>query len=303
MTCSRNERLNITAYFEDKIPQERSSTCDAGSNYGSAVNLVELPAVLPFEDVLIEEFVLDSESCPSGEYLPDNEADNNNSFAPTINRPVFDFEEENVEVESGGRSRRDIDNRRKCCGSRASEDNITELSFVDDTAADPNYETGTYNKVLVSISSGKKRSRSRSRSRSIENKRSKSPSNSEKIQCLKCGKSYNKNWYNNHVKTHGDVFNYTCNLCDQKFKVKPYLTRHMKIHERLKVIKCSVCAGVFQGVEMLHDHLLTFHENVFRSGVCQSCDKDCKIAVNLNTHILKHHLGNSQRKKKPNVIN
>lgn len=318
----RNEKLNLTEYFKKKSPNLKRYSSGTGSVYGSSVNLSEIPVVSLLEDNLTQDLSASGVSDLEDEDLSHKEKENNSmclkkkikdentdkdqevvssndcsmkdanrnegmeGVRSTVRCRKYMSKDEDMVV-ANSRKRRAAYNLKTFLDKDSDEEN--EQLFLDDTFADPSYKTGTFSKTIASISRGR---RSKSKSPMRSNKRSKSPAASLKMQCPICEKQYNKSWYSNHLKTHSDVFDYHCEVCDQKFKIKTYLNRHMKNHEQLSFIKCAACAGVFRGVEALKEHLIAFHENVFRSAVCKLCGKNCKIAVNLNSHIAKHHLQN-----------
>lgn len=305
--------LNLTEYFKAKSPVVRRYSSGAESVYGSTVNLAQIPLLVPFEDPFTQGISAIRVSDLDSEDLSDKER-KNNSICHRRDIKVENEDKDLEVVRYNDYSKKDLNKNKDMkevrstgrCRTHTSEgmevvkanslkrraayslntlfnnsDEENEQFFEDDKVADPSYKLGTFTGIP-------KDKRPKFKSPITTNTRS--PSSSLKMQCPICEKSYNKSWYSNHLKTHSNVFDYQCDVCGHKFKVKAYLKKHMKNHEQLSLIKCVACPGVFQGVGILKEHLLAFHENVFRSGVCKLCGKNCKIAVNLNSHIAKHHL-------------
>lgn len=100
-----------------------------------------------------------------------------------------------------------------------------------------------------------------------------------------------------HMKTHADLKNFMCHLCDQKFFSDKVLQFHLEWHKKVKTKKwvCDEC-----GEELLRENSLLKHKRLKHSNqkknefVCGYCDKVCRSKQHHQSHILKHIYGPKQ---------
>lgn len=74
---------------------------------------------------------------------------------------------------------------------------------------------------------------------------------------------------NSHRETH--KINYACEQCGKKFKIRDYLTKHLRVHSRGKAHMCPICDKSFTLLGSQQVHLLK-HVGA-RPHVCDICDQ------------------------------
>jgi len=76
--------------------------------------------------------------------------------------------------------------------------------------------------------------------------------------------------------------NWVCDVCDKKFIIKEYLTKHKFLHSDKKPYQCGICKSSFADSSAFRRHERTHKSNVFS---CFVCDIQCKNPVSFKRHI------------------
>ena len=88
-----------------------------------------------------------------------------------------------------------------------------------------------------------------------------------------------------------------CEICDQEFKLKKSLSRHLShFHNQKKQYICDICHnGNFRNQSQLDSHMKTIHENK-KQYKCASCKKSFSVVGYLKRHINSVHNGQKDHK-------
>lgn len=97
-----------------------------------------------------------------------------------------------------------------------------------------------------------------------------------------------------HMKSHSDLKNFMCHICEQKFFSEKVLQFHLDWHTKTKPKKwvCDEC-----GEECLRENSLLKHKRLKHNTekkdefVCGNCGKVCRSKKHHESHILKHIYG------------
>uniref|UniRef100_A0A1B0D2D2 C2H2-type domain-containing protein n=1 Tax=Phlebotomus papatasi TaxID=29031 RepID=A0A1B0D2D2_PHLPP len=113
----------------------------------------------------------------------------------------------------------------------------------------------------------------------------------KEILCTQCGKVFlGKSSLTLHQRTHTDNLPFECSVCSRKFKIKYYLTAHMKIHlEYRKTFPCKYCKK-----ELKTKFIKEQHEQKHKmrgDGVPLYCVYDFKKKTYQEEQFLKYHEG------------
>ena len=84
-----------------------------------------------------------------------------------------------------------------------------------------------------------------------------------------------------------DKFSQLCVYCNQNFKTKGELEKHMKTHVSPSNQKCNICDDVFPSASILAEHKLT-HCKVVKGNVCVICKVQIKNEEGFYTHSQQH---------------
>ncbi|KAL4233189.1 hypothetical protein ACF0H5_007873 [Mactra antiquata] len=117
---------------------------------------------------------------------------------------------------------------------------------------------------------------------------SQDPGNVKLNQCEECGLYFLvKRLLNAHLKLkHPENFNFTCYICDKKFKSKGKLNGHMAIHMFVKPHSCMYCKKQFSDSSNLKMHL-HIHTGV-KNFKCNECGKAFRQKAHLDNHLVVH---------------
>ena len=111
------------------------------------------------------------------------------------------------------------------------------------------------------------------------------------FKCPQCDKIFpRRKQLEIHSQTHSNVRTISCDKCDSKFKLKGYLTKHIKtIHNKSELGKwiCALCQKKFSSQGALHIHKRTHAEKQFE---CSMCDMKFAQRCTLKVHIKAIHL-------------
>ena len=116
--------------------------------------------------------------------------------------------------------------------------------------------------------------------------------------CHKCGKFIRKGSLLQHIKAHAKEKRkdpYICYICGTKYLTKLYYKNHLREHNGLKRLTCSVCNKVFMTEENLNSHILT-HPAVPRPYKCRYCDATYKKENHRKMHENTRHIRNYSKK-------
>ena len=83
-------------------------------------------------------------------------------------------------------------------------------------------------------------------------------------------------------QVHQEKKKYPCEECNESFKFKNGLQKHVKIvHFRKKPFKCHICKGVgFRSKSGLNGHIIKFHEGK-KPFACDVCDEGFLTGIDL----------------------
>ncbi|XP_065081078.1 zinc finger protein 271-like isoform X2 [Ochlerotatus camptorhynchus] len=105
--------------------------------------------------------------------------------------------------------------------------------------------------------------------------------------CTKCTKVFinRGNLLNHAAECHGNVKNFTCEICSKSFKYNVQLRIHMRTHSGERPHTCEICHRGFSQLSNLRSHRKV-HSKV-KPYKCQLCLKSFTMLDNLTAHSLK----------------
>lgn len=132
--------------------------------------------------------------------------------------------------------------------------------------------------------------------------------------CSICNNTYDKEYEEIHMKSHTEIENYNCFICNRKFFTKENLEMHSKAHKQISKLSCTYCKKTFTTAESLEDHVSNQcqkrpyecqycgrrfarphekvkHERIHtgeKPHVCQICGKTFRISYCLTLHMRTH---------------
>lgn len=114
-------------------------------------------------------------------------------------------------------------------------------------------------------------------------------SGNTKFPCDACGfVCRSKHSLQSHfTRKHTDNYEYQCNFCSKKFKVKGDLTNHIRFHHKEKPIKCDVCGKLCLNSGSLYVHQKWAHYKPKYE--CHICKRRMVTQENLDQHLLTQH--------------
>ncbi|XP_069364474.1 uncharacterized protein [Maniola hyperantus] len=80
---------------------------------------------------------------------------------------------------------------------------------------------------------------------------------------------------------------YTCDVCENTFKWKSLLVKHIKTHSDIKPFTCKFCHFKTKYKESLKTHIMRTHTGD-RPFTCKLCEFKCAVNSNLVTHMRTH---------------
>eukprot|EP01083_Nonionella_stella_P075220 204356_1 len=103
----------------------------------------------------------------------------------------------------------------------------------------------------------------------------------KQFTCEVCQKKYrHKRSLNTHLRIHPGVNLYSCEVCKKSFSQKVGLSRHMFFHSGEKPYSCEVCKKNFSLKGGLNKHMLT--HNGGKPYTCEVCQKNFRAKGTLN---------------------
>ncbi|XP_053685355.1 zinc finger protein ZFP2-like [Sabethes cyaneus] len=105
--------------------------------------------------------------------------------------------------------------------------------------------------------------------------------------CTKCTKVFinRGNLINHAAECHGNVKNFSCEICSKSFKYNVQLRIHMRTHSGERPHTCEICHRGFSQLSNLRSHRKV-HSKV-KPYKCQLCFKSFTMLDNLTAHSLK----------------
>ncbi|GFG40970.1 hypothetical protein Cfor_02948 [Coptotermes formosanus] len=105
------------------------------------------------------------------------------------------------------------------------------------------------------------------------------------LSCLTCGKKYIKTGsLTKHELQHEGKGSFRCRPCGKVFSTEAERTKHRdEKHE--KPWKCTVCSHMFASEQKLDAHVKWHESKEAEVFVCNVCDKEFKLKVNLKVHV------------------
>lgn len=108
-----------------------------------------------------------------------------------------------------------------------------------------------------------------------------------KEMCTMCGKWITTSSLENHIKRmHSDDYQFFCDHCPQKFKVKRDIQYHVKKHmiqEYRERYQCEYCENSYLTMWALRHHFTMQHAEISKDFVCD-CGAAFKTKLRLNYH-------------------
>ncbi|XP_058798727.1 zinc finger protein 665-like isoform X4 [Phymastichus coffea] len=100
----------------------------------------------------------------------------------------------------------------------------------------------------------------------------------------------NKNRYElkvHVIRKHSNEYNYECEQCGKKYKIKGDLTNHIRFQHREQPIICDVCGKTCGNSNSLYVHQKFAHYKA--EFECHICHRRMVSQANLDEHVLKQH--------------
>ena len=143
------------------------------------------------------------------------------------------------------------------------------------------------------VAKRKPRKRKESDQLSAENNGKKSESGSSKVKnefiCSVCNTVFAKKeiLQAHFVRKHTEEYNFSCEHCGKKFKIKGDLTTHTRLHHLESPTVCDVCGKPYKNSLSLYVHQKYAHYKA--SFECQFCKRRMVTQENLDQHIAIMH--------------
>ncbi|XP_021343987.1 zinc finger protein 91-like [Mizuhopecten yessoensis] len=109
----------------------------------------------------------------------------------------------------------------------------------------------------------------------------------QNIKCDRCGRHFSEmRSLRSHMKIHLRTEFPKCEICDQSFKTKVVLQRHIRTYHTTE--SCDIC-GLQIHLQLMGNHKLAHeHENKSRDFICSICEDSFKTADSFRTHLEIH---------------
>ncbi|XP_044743518.1 zinc finger protein 28-like isoform X1 [Chrysoperla carnea] len=113
------------------------------------------------------------------------------------------------------------------------------------------------------------------------------------FHCLQCDNSFKDKWVlKKHVKTMHSILSQkyaTCHIC-KKSMVESHLAQHLTIHGKRETVSCELCSKKFYHQKSLEKHIKCIHENVRQEckHLCNICGVGLRSLAELKMHLLTH---------------
>ncbi|CAG9091790.1 unnamed protein product [Plutella xylostella] len=116
------------------------------------------------------------------------------------------------------------------------------------------------------------------------------PKNGKALACQICNAKYKKSHlYKLHMRGHGKLPIYKCEMCTKSFGDSSNFAKHKKIHG-LQTMHCDMCSRKYRSKEMLIKHIERHARQAPQK--CKLCDRSFSFANELKKHMkLKHVTG------------
>lgn len=113
----------------------------------------------------------------------------------------------------------------------------------------------------------------------------------QRYGCGICEKScLTKKKLNKHIADcHAVDKNFTCQICNKRFRLKNSLNLHAITHTGVKPFKCLSCDKHFTQKSSLNTHVKQFHDLNVKMFECNDCTKKFKLKYFLDMHHLTHN--------------
>lgn len=114
-----------------------------------------------------------------------------------------------------------------------------------------------------------------------------------RYQCTQCSYSapYPARLKEHVLFRHTESRNFECKFCDNKFKTKFLLRRHIQRHDTSEKGSevCFLCNNVYTSFQSLNRHIRTEHLNEQIIFACHLCEREYSRGNNLSRHLVKNH--------------
>ncbi|CAI9738012.1 zinc finger protein 271-like [Octopus vulgaris] len=113
------------------------------------------------------------------------------------------------------------------------------------------------------------------------------PKSSSVFECHICQKTFSQYCFlTRHSKIHLKLKPYKCKTCGKAFTESGNLSRHMRIHSGERPYKCSVCSKAFSQATHLQKHMNTHTAD--KSHCCHFCQATFRLSADLTKHLKTH---------------